>query len=435
MKFRSLTLVAVLGAFLFAASTAQAAPTVTGIYDLPATPVRSVLGPDAATWITLDSGNPDIARVAPDGTVKTFNIPAFDFPLGIAVATDGELWVSGNGYVGHFLTTNPLAAQRVDEPTLGATADIAPTTNGSIWVSNGSELLRVRPGMQPLITHVPLGAGVVAKGLSRATDNRLWVADANPSHSQLIPVYDSNLPGLPVAMTSTIDEVFAGTEGQIAFAGSKSIGLKNLGNAFILNSAPAAVEKAGLAYAADKAFWFAQPNTATIGRLSAAGEYASIGGFPSGTRRVTRGVDDTLWVLCDGNKIARVSGLASDLKPRPTLSHVSLTNKRFRVAAFNTPLTIAKKRRTPSGTKLKFLVYGLHQTTIQVQKPTGGGRYETVMTLNRKTVPLAASMTVAFSGRMGAYKLKPGRYRFLIFAMNDLLQRTNSVTKPFTIVK
>jgi hypothetical protein len=145
--------------------------------------------------------------------------------------------------------------------------------------------------------------------------------------------------------------------------------------------------------------------------------------------------------------------VTSATRPAPVLSKVSLSNKRFRVARWNTPTIARKKSRIKKGTVLKYFLLEQADVTIEVQRAKSGRksgkscvkpsaslqnakkctRYLTVKTLKRKS--FQGVTKVGFAGRVDGFKFPPGRYRFSLVGVNVYFQQSNRVTKSFTIVK
>src|SRR5262245_31735626 len=111
MKLRILAFpVAVLLAIALGASSATAAPTVTGEFKVSSlnTNNKLTVGPDNNIWLTLEGAN-DVARITPTGKVDEFDLGATE-PSGIATA-EGKLWITRNGGVTSFLPGNPVGSK------------------------------------------------------------------------------------------------------------------------------------------------------------------------------------------------------------------------------------------------------------------------------------------------------------------------------------
>ena len=121
---------------------------------------------------------------------------------------------------------------------------------------------------------------------------------------------------------------------------------------------------------------------------------------------------------------------------KPKLTKVKLTPKKFAVAKKKTAKVSAKKK-AKKGTKIKFTLNVNASVTIKIEKKTKGrkvkgkcrkatkknqakkkcSRFVKTGKLVRKNRKAGAN-TVAFSGRIGKKKLKPGKYRASVTAYN-----------------
>src|SRR4051794_30203014 len=55
---------------------------------------KIVQGPDGNMWLAIEDGGKDVARIAPDGTVKEFDLEDVTQPSGIAPGPEGRIWVT-----------------------------------------------------------------------------------------------------------------------------------------------------------------------------------------------------------------------------------------------------------------------------------------------------------------------------------------------------
>lgn len=203
-------------------------------------------GPDGALYVAesgTNIGGNAIARLAPDGTLKQFFLPAgAGSPWGVAAGPDGKIWFTevSSGKVGRL---DPATGDIVEFPlptpssqpqgiVLGAdgglwgteaagnrifriTVDghateypiptpnsvpvaIAPGRYGYLWASelSGGKLLRIsRSGR---IREFPLGRGARPYGLVSAPDGNVWFADRGRNRIGLVTpagrVFEFSLP-------------------------------------------------------------------------------------------------------------------------------------------------------------------------------------------------------------------------------------------------
>lgn len=138
---------------------------------------------------------------------------------------------------------------------------------------------------------------------------------------------------------------------------------------------------------------------------------------------------------------------------RPVVSALSFAPRAFRVGKKATA-TIAKTKKTATGTKLRFTLSEAAAVRITVQRATTGRRsggacrkataklrkakrctrYVTVGTLKRSAKP--GRVTVGFTGRVGKKALKRGNHRVSITATDTAGNRTaKAATRTFKVVR
>lgn len=462
---RSFTLATVVGLLMAFAGSAQGAPAVDGVFNLPEAPSQNppALGPDGNVWVTLDSGAPDFARVAPDGTVTPFTSADVDFPKGITAGPDGNMWITLTNHVARFSPADPTTVTKFFTASIGTANHITVGPDGNLWTGSDTNVVKITPSAVPVITPIPTGLGTfVAKGIAGGSDGMIWVADGGDGG--LLPVSTAGTVGTRLNLGGKVQQVAAGPGGQVAYTNPvnvpQTVGLVNGGVA----AAPTVTDLKdpfGITLGQDGAYWIAQFGSHTIGRYTTAGAYSELSGLPalSGPRMLTRGSGNTLWVTLETSKqIARVSGVEppnTDITP-PTITKLKLTNSKFKVGTKKTALVAKKKKKkTPAGTTLSYTLSEIATTSIAVQKAAAGRRsgtacvkptsklkkakakkcprYVVIKTLTR--LQLAGANKVSFSGRIGKTKLKVGKYRFLITAQDANGNVSAPTKKSFTIVK
>lgn len=112
----------------------------------------------------------------------------------------------------------------------------------------------------------------------------------------------------------------------------------------------------------------------------------------------------------------------------PVLSGASLSHTRFRVARTRTAL--AASARAPRGTVLRFSSSEAGGLTIAVSRARPGARPLATLT---RTIAVGRGR-LAFSGRLGAKPLRPGRYRLSV-TVTDAAGNTSRASRlPFAIL-
>lgn len=468
---RSFTLAIVVGLFMAIAGSAQAAPVADGVFDLPEQAKRIALGPDGNVWVTLASASPNLARVAPDGTVTPFTAPDLGASLtGITAGPDGNMWVTGTNLVGKFSPANPAGGTKTDTAEIGSSNGIVVGQDGNLWTGSDGKVVKIPPGNPAGLTGIPSGiTNFSAREIASASDGRLWVANGDGNNPGVLPVSLAGVAGTFVAASTTgaVQGVAAGPNGQIAYsqpnADPQRIGLVNngvLAPPFIF---PAPADPNGVMFGQDGVYWFALSNPSAIGHYTTDGTYTKFVDMPANSfpRRISPGANNTIWVILERpgelfSRVARISGVEvpnTDAIP-PAITKLKLTNSKFRVGTKKTAL-VAKKKKAPTGTTISYTLSEIATASIAVQKATAGRksgktcvkptaklkkakakkctRYVTLKSLTR--LQLAGTNKVAFSGRIDKTKLKVGKYRFSITAQDGKGNISAPTKKSFAIVK
>jgi streptogramin lyase len=459
---RSALLAVIVGLFLIAAASAQAAPAITGTFDLPEKPTQNppALGPDGNVWVTLQNAGNDYASVTPAGVVTPYDSPDISGASGITVGPDGNMWITGTGYVGRFSTANPTSVTKTDTIVIGSSNHIVVGPDGNLWTGSDGKVVKITPTNTPTITGFPTGvSGFVAKGIASA-GGKLWVANGdNSATGGIVPISTDGTPGTLIPAGKQVQQIAAGLNGQLAYTspiGPETIGL--IDNGVARPQTPVEnVDPFGIIFGQDEAYWTPQFGGDTLARYTADGAYTVPISFPtgSGPRFATQGAGDTIWVgLETTQKIVRISGIEKPDTAPPVISALKLTNTKFKVGTKKTALVAkAKKMPAKTGTTIKYTLSENATTSIAVLKGAAGRtsgafcvkptaklkkakkctRYVLVKTLTR--LQLAGANSVAFSGRIESKKLKPGKYRFAITAKDAKGNMSPASTKSFTIVK
>jgi hypothetical protein len=165
-----------------------------------------------------------------------------------------------------------------------------------------------------------------------------------------------------------------------------------------------------------------------------------------GVNARTTGDDDRFPV----EDFTRPAPLVVPDRTKPAVSRFSMSRKRFRLGKRRTPRTAA----TPRGSAFRFRLSEGADVTITIHRALSGRRvgkrcrkptrrlrkrrkctrYVRRGTLRRRKLA-AGSRRVAFTGRIGSTKLKPGRYRATISATDAAKNRSASRRTSFRIVR
>ena len=309
LRIRALAaLCGALGLVAVAAPQASAAPKVDGKFAVSGVGANNELtrGPDGNVWVTLDQTN-DIARITPKGKVKEYDPVNVTNPIGITTGPDGKLWVTQSGGVASFSPEDPDAAVKYAINDVTDPRPIVTGPDGNLWTVSGENAIRIPPANPAAATSFP--ELVAGRDIDAGRDGRLWAAD-----------FDGQVVRLTTAGAATtfatgngsgLQAIAAGPKGQVAYADPTSnpqkVGRVTNGEG---RKTTAPGDPFGVAYGADRAYWFPRFASGDLLRLTTGGGTSTLGGLGkgSGPRRITTGPKRTLWVTLDNaEKIARVS--------------------------------------------------------------------------------------------------------------------------------
>ena len=336
--------VAAVAALLPAA--ASAAPAVNGVFDLSGTPGHLAEGPDGNIWITLSGsslGN-DLAKVTPQGVVTEYDPADVAAPVGIAAGDDGNLWVTQSGGVAKVPPADPDSAAKFAIAAIADPRGITSGPDGNVWTASADKVLKIPPASPATPDEFTI-AGMSARGIS-AGPSLIWVVDFGGG--RIISLNTGGADVTPYDVGGGPQEVAASDGAQVAYGNPGSdpqtVGRITPGGTPLTTPTPL-VDPFGVAFGADGAYWFAQFAAGSLGRLTTAGSYTTLGGLPagSGPRYLTAGPANTLWVGLETSKqVARVSGLEP---PGPNSPETKITKK---------PPKKLKAGRRGAKAKLKF---------------------------------------------------------------------------------
>jgi Ca2+-binding RTX toxin-like protein len=300
-------LLAPLGAALALAllpSTALAAPSVTGTFDLPNMPKYLAQGPDGNIWITY--GGPEISRVTPAGQVTNFNPANVESMTGVTAA-NGKIWTTSSNQIGSFSPSDPVGTgDKDDVPGVSGEA-ITRGSDGNLWTTGPEQVVKLNPGTNPVTpTPIPV-AGLNGRDID-AANGLVWVADAS---GRVIRLTTAGVP-TPFNVGGMVQGVAAGPGTDAGFtnqAPPQHVGRIQGG---VIKKTPREGDPFGMALGADGAYWAAlfNSNPFSLGRLTTGGAITTLGTLAGGPRQITAGPGNTLWVgLEQVNKVARISGV------------------------------------------------------------------------------------------------------------------------------
>jgi virginiamycin B lyase len=429
----SRSLLLALLALALAAAPAAAVPTITGEFTTPNidTNNKIIEGPDGNIWLTLSEAGKDVAKVTPAGVVTPYNIEAVT-PSGIAVGPEGRIWVTRNGGVVTFLPSNPEATKATTAVAeIGTAHSIVRGPDGNMWVATNGKVLRIQASDPTKVTPFPV-AGLEPKDID-AAGSLLAVADASG---------EPRIVTLTTAGTVTEYKIPGGSQGvagapngQIAFSQQaktpEQVGLISPPTLLPLIETPGGIgDPFGATFASDGAYWFAMSGFDGLARLTPSGTLTQLNGFPklSFPRQLAPGPGNTLWVTLDLiDKVGRVSGLEPPLTPPPP---VTIPTTKIDKG----PKGVVKTTKNKAKVSFKFSssdpAAGF-QCRVIALTPKGTGKKKAGSSKKPK-IKLPA-FKACKSPR--SYKLKPGRYRFQVRAVNAAGADATPAKRSFEVVR
>ena len=124
--------------------------------------------PDGVVWV-VDLLNYEVARVNPDGTAQSIDMPRPWNSRAVTAGPDGALWISG---VQALVRVDPVTNEMQRFP-VGAAVHLLSGADGNLWMITAGSVTRVRPDGVVLSTYAT-GGGTA--GAAFGSDGALYVA-------------------------------------------------------------------------------------------------------------------------------------------------------------------------------------------------------------------------------------------------------------------
>ncbi|HET9198255.1 MAG TPA: hypothetical protein VFN92_08395 [Solirubrobacterales bacterium] len=409
---------------LLVPAAAVAAPAVNGVFPLDSLGINNkiVAGPDGSMWVTLSVGK-DVARISPDGQIQEFEIEGVEHDAeGIAVGPDGNLWVPTINEVTRFAAGDPEGTdQAFALNKIAASGQIAGGPDGRLWVASNNSLVHFDPA-DPVGTEqaVAIEGNLSPKDID-AAGSLIAVADANARVATFTTAgvqVDYTLKGNPQG-------VAGGPNGQIAFS-QQSQEPEEVGTIDPPGQAQGREidgDPFGVALGPDGAYWIARSARAELIRLSTTGEVTTLPGLPDKyfPRQVAGGPGGTVWVTMEipGENIAavaRVTGVEGPPKGNPPL-----------------PPEVAPETKIKTGPRVVKTRGQRAKVKFAFSSPTAGVAFQCSLTKLKGKKTKAAPFKGCKSPKR--YKLRPGRYRFQVRALNGGVPDPTPAVRKFKIVR
>ncbi len=433
---RTAWLTAVAVAVLLGAVAPRAGAAVT---EFPLTtqasqPTGIVTGPDGNLWVA-EAAASRIARVTPAGVVTEFTLPAGREPFDLA-ASGGLIYFTERAgtRVGRLnpsagsdaLIQGSIAEFAVPGATSAPTA-IAAGPDDSLWFTeNGSdEIGRLAPNGVIVEFAVP-GAGSRPYGIAAGPDGALWFTERGAGQIGRITTAgvvtnEFTVPALEAA-PNDLGPIATGPDGALWFVnfGADQIGRITTGGTTSWFPASPGSGLEDVTAGPDGALWFTAGRAGKIGRLSTSGvvsDYSlpSAGAGPSG---IVAGPDGALWfterfagavgsITTDTTPDAPPTGPQGP--PGPPGADAKLVLVAFQVKP--------RRPRTGRPVKVRFAITEAAQVSLTVARRRGASRAP-AQTVATKDVSAAGTDKLAWNGRLGGKRAKPGRYVLTVTAQS-----------------
>jgi len=431
---RRASLLAVLAALLLVAPAA-AAPTINGEFKL-ATPIETntkiAAGPDGNIWVNLTGPVKDVAKITPDGTVTEYELEV-NGTSGVAAGPDGNVWVTTTNAVIKFAPNDPEGTKAATSIAgIEGNSPIVTGPDKNLWVATKDKVFRI-PADNPAGNTPFTFTGLSPTDID-ATPSQLVISDAGTVKR----IFSVNTAGAYLGefgVGGPPQGVAGNPNGNVAFTQPvnepKEMGVLIPGGVLFVKPVPGE-DPFGIALGADGAYWSAERNSNGLLRMTESGEITKLTGFSAGSepRQIAAGPNNTLWVTLPGNgvnAVGRVTGLELPAPPPPPA-----VKPKAKIA--KGPKGVVRTTKKKASVVFRF---SSTDATATFQCRLFGLPPKGATKKGKKAGSSAAKIKIpAFKSCKSPkrYKLKPGRYRFQVRALNaagagDPVKRTFRVVR------
>lgn len=415
-----------LAATAILSAPATATPTVDGVFDVPGefdTNDKIVAGPDGNMWLTLSSATQDVARITPAGEVTEYNLPDVPNSPG-GIATDGQnLWVTFANGLASFSPGDPVNTDVAFEVAAEQDNPLIVGPDGNLWIAKANEILRAPLADPKSVTKFSV-PGLAPKDIEVAGQS-LVVADSGGGNR----IVSATTAGVTtdISIEGPSQGVAGNPSGQFLYTvPDKGVGLSAPGAAPLFSAFPGS-DTFGATLGSDGAYWVAEGFGEKLIRLTPDNQATTLGGLPAGfvSRQIATGPNNTLWVTVEipveDTRVVRVTGV------EPAVIPISAP-----------PVAKAPRTRIVRGPKKKVRTKRKRvKVKFRFKSPDAGARFECALVKIKKRRKGKAGPRPRFRGCRAprAYRVRPGRYRFLVRAVLAGVADPSPARRAFRVIR
>ena len=224
-------------------------------FPVPPPDVFMTAGPDGNLWIST-AGPPSIVRMSPNGEYKVFALPAHSHdPAPLIVGPDGNLWFTEGQGVGKFAKMT-LAGQITEFSLPFEVNDLAPASDGNLWVMGNGIIGRITPG-GVLVTRFAVATDKIT-AFTPGPDGNLWFLE-NDGHVGRITLAGEikRFPAFEPTQEGGASDIITGPDGNLWFSAQPGkIGRITPSGVVTLFPLSPQAQVGALAAGADGGIWF-----------------------------------------------------------------------------------------------------------------------------------------------------------------------------------
>jgi virginiamycin B lyase len=402
-------------------------------------PTGITVGADGNLWAVESAAN-RVVRVTPTGGLTEFTLPANREPLQIASAA-GFLWFTErngdrigrlNPSAGGDSAVQSSVTEFVVSGAGSRPTGIAAGPDGLVWFTETGSDQVGRPTLAGVMTEFAVpGAGSAPTGIAPGPDGALWFTQAGSGEVGRITTAgvvtnEFAVPALEPSATR-LGAITQGPDGALWFVdeGLDHVRRITTSGGHSQFAGPAGSGLAGIATGPDGALWLTEARSGKVARMTTGGglsEYTlpTRGAGPTG---ITAGPDGAMWFT--ERLSAAIGRISTDTPPDalptgppgPPGAPGPAGRSTLVVVAFQ---ALPARPRAGRRLRVRYAITGPARVVLQVKR--GRARARTVA---RRSVRRAGVGTLAWNGKLGRRRARPGKYTFIVRATRDGLSASS----------